>query len=165
LPILLLFSFFYRLRAPFIFFIVFYLVSIAVTPVLLNVDETFFARFSSYAQFVQLPLPQWWLGIGFGQYASLPFPVFVSPEGLSTLVVDSIASLWGGVLLEGGIVFATLFCLYLARLTQTAKDSTGYALIAVLILLANYYSPWWPIVSLALAYAIYSREPRSPVTE
>jgi len=159
LPLLALFSLFYVLRAPFLFFVVFYAANLLVTPYVLNLDESFFARFSSYAQFMHLPATQWWFGIGFNQYATLPFPVFVSPEGFSTLVVDSIASLWGGVLLEGGIVFATLFCLYLSRLTQTARDGTGYALMAILIMLANYYSPWWPIVSLALAYTIVSRDP------
>lgn len=163
LPLLILFSFFYYFRAPFLFFIVFYLANLAIAPLVLNIDESFFARFASYAQFLGLPASRWWLGIGFGQYSSLPYPVFISPEGLSTFVVDSIASLWGGVLLEGGIVFATLFCLYLTRITQLAKDSTGYALMAILIMLANYYSPWWPIVSLALAYTIASRNPSQPV--
>jgi len=159
----MLFSLFYYLRAPILFFIVFYILNFALTPIVLNIDESFFARFMSYAQFAALPTSEWWLGIGFGQYSTLPFPVFISPEGASTLVVDSIASLWGGVLLEGGIVFATLFCLYLTRITQMARNSTGFALMAILIMLANYYSPWWPIVSLALAYTIASRRPKAGV--
>jgi hypothetical protein len=157
IPLLVLFSLFYFLRAPFLFFPVFYALNLLVTPQVLNLDESFFARFSSYSQFLHLPPEDRWLGIGFDQYSTLQFPVYVSPEGLATLVVDSIASLWGGILLEGGIIFTTLFCLYLSRLCQTARNSTGYALMAILIMLANYYSPWWPIVSLALAYTIVSR--------
>jgi hypothetical protein len=158
LPLLLLFGLFAFLRVPFLFFVLFYAVNLSIAPAVLNVDETFFARFSSYIQFLRLDPSQWWFGIGFNQYSKLEFPRFVSPEGTATLVVDSIASLWGGVLLEGGIFFATLFCLYLSRLTRVAKDSTGFALMAILIMLANYYSPWWPIVSLALAYTVVSQD-------
>jgi hypothetical protein len=157
-PLLLLFSLFYSIRAPFLFFVAFYALNLAIAPAVINIDETFFARFSSYEQFVRLPPWQWLTGTGFNQYSSLQFPVFVNEDGIATMVVDSIASLWGGVLLEGGIFFALLFCLYLSRITQVAKSGTGFALMAILIMLANYYSPWWPIVSLALAYALVSRE-------
>jgi len=162
LPLLGVFSLFYFFRAPFLFFLLFYVFNLVVTPIVLNIDETFFARFTSYAQFLHLPVSQWWFGIGFNQYSTLPVPIFITPDGIPTLVVDSIASLWGGVLLEGGIVFAAMFCFYLNRLTQAARDSTGYALLAILLMLANYYSPWWPIVSLALAYSIVSRD--GPIT-
>ncbi|CAN5395260.1 hypothetical protein BH11ARM2_BH11ARM2_10630 [soil metagenome] len=165
LPLLALFSFCYFLRVPLVFFILFYAVNLAITPIVVNIDETFFARFTSYSQFLKLPVSDWWLGIGFNQYSTLPTPVFISDEGIPTLAVDSIASLWGGVLLEGGIVFATMFCLYVDRLTRAARDSTGYALMAILIMLANYYSPWWPVVSLALAYTIVSRKPRIEVAQ
>jgi hypothetical protein len=142
---------------PYLFFALFYAVNLALAPRMLNLDETFFARFSSYAQFLRLPESQWWLGIGFNQYSTLPTPVFLNAAGTPTFAVDSIASLWGGMLLEGGLAFATAFCLYVDRVTCAARDLTGYALVAILIMLANYYSPWWPIVSLALAYAVYSR--------
>jgi hypothetical protein len=170
IPLLAIFTLFSFLRAPFAFFVCFYLVNLFIAPYVVNLDETFFARFSSYQQFLSLPSARWWFGIGFNQYATtFQFPTFYSPEGVSTLVVDSIASLWGGVLLEGGIVFATLFCFYLSRISQASKDATGFALIAILIMLANYYSPWWPIVSFALAYTVISRLPRNdsaiPATE
>ena len=159
LPLLAVFSLFFLLRAPFLFFVVFYLANLFVAPQLLNLDESFYARFSSYSQFLNLPHTQWWFGIGFNRYSSLDIAQYVSPEGLPGLVVSSIASLWGGLLLEGGIVFTTLFCFYVSRVCTEARSAAGYSLVAILIMLANYYSPWWPIVSLALAYAIVSREP------
>jgi len=159
LPLLAVFSLFFYLRVPFLFFVVFYLGNLFVAPRLLNLDESFFARFSSYSQFMALPQSRWWFGIGFNRYATLETAQYISPEGLPGLVVSSIASLWGGILLEGGIVFTTLFCTYISRVCTQARSAAGYSLVAILIMLANYYSPWWPIVSLAIAYAIVSREP------
>jgi len=104
LPLLALFSLFYYLRVPFLFFVAFYMANLFLAPQLLNLDESFFARFSSYSQFLNLPDTQWWFGIGFNRYSTLNAAQYVSPEGLPGLVVSSIASLWGGLLLEGGIV-------------------------------------------------------------
>jgi len=159
LPILLLFSLFYRLRITWLFFVVFYAANLLIYPIVLNRDETFFARFSSYSQFAALPPDQKILGIGFNQYATLELPQFVNALGITTQIVESLGSLWGGLLLEGGIIFTVIFCLYVDHLIRGARWGTGYALMAILIMLANYYSPWWPIVSLALAYVLYSRAP------
>lgn len=160
LPLVLIFALFAFFRVPFLFFVAFYLANFLVMPYLINWDESFFARLQSYRQFLGLDPFHMLFGIGFNQYASaVEAPQFISPEGIPLLTVSSIASLWGGVLFEGGLVFATLFCGYVTDLYQRAKDGFGFAFIVVLIMLANYYSPWWPIVSFALAYVVISREP------
>ena len=167
LPLLLLFSLLSRYRLTWLFFVLFYTANLVIYPRVLNLDESFFARFSSYSLFAAEPFTTQLLGIGFNQYNKLNVIQYVSPEGLPGLVVDSLGSLWGGLLLEGGIVFTVCFCLYITRLVNDAKFGTGYALMAILIMLANYYSPWWPIASFALAYVLYSRNPvkAAPNTE
>ncbi len=159
IPLVFLFWIFSLFNVSLLFFVCFYFANFLVTPFLLNVDESFFARFSSYHQFLDLKPMQQILGIGFNQYRSLPIPQFVTPEGSATLVVESLGSLWGGILLEGGVVFSSLFCIYVARVSRESRHGFGFAFVAILIMLANYYSPWWPIVSLALAYSIHSQEP------
>ena len=159
LPLLLFFSLLSRYRLTWLFFVLFYTANLVIYPRVLNLDESFFARFSSYSLFAAEPFTTQLLGIGFNQYNKLNVIQYMTPEGLPGQVVDSLGSLWGGLLLEGGIVFTVCFCLYITRLVNGAKFGTGYALMAILIMLANYYSPWWPITSFALAYVLYSRYP------
>ena len=159
LPLVLIFSIFSYYNLPFLFFVLFYLVNVVATPLLINVDESFFARFSSYGQFLGLDSFHQLLGIGFGQYNTLPIPQFVSSDGIPSLLVDSLASLWGGLLLEGGAIFTVVFCVYVSKISLSSKNGFGFAFVAILLMLANYYSPWWPIVSLALAYTIVSKTP------
>ena len=157
LPLLLIFSLLYRLRLTWLFFVLFYVANLAIYPRIINLDSSFFARFSSYSIFAAEPFTNQLLGIGFNQYNKLNVIQYITPLGVPDLIVDSLGSLWGGLLLEGGIVFTACFCLYITRLVNGAKFGTGYALMAILIMLANYYSPWWPITSFALAYLLHSR--------
>jgi|GEM_PF-2560698 len=159
LPLLLFFGLLYRYRLTWLFFVLFYAANLIIYPRVLNLDESFFARFSSYSLFAAEPFTTQLLGIGFNQYNKLNVIQYITPEGLPGLVVEALSSLWGGLLLEGGILFTICFCLYANRLVNIAKFGTGYALMAILIMLANYYSPWWPILSFALAYVLHSRAP------
>lgn len=163
LPLLLLFGLLSRYRLTWLFFVLFYAANLVIYPQVLNLDESFFARFSSYSLFAAEPFMTQLLGIGFNQYNKLNVIQYMTPEGLPGLVVESLGSLWGGLLLEGGIVFTVCFCLYIIRLVNGAKFGTGFALMAILIMLANYYSPWWPITSFALAYVLYSRYPMKTI--
>lgn len=166
IPLLLLFGLFYRWKIPWMFFLVFYAANLIIFSYLMNLDASFFARFSSYNIFITLPLEQKIFGIGLNQAAAeLGLVRFVNENGLEGDLYDPLSSLWGGLLVEGGILFTACFCLYVTRLTTYAKDGTAYALMASLLMLANYYSPWWPVLSLTIAYVLHSRHPFSARVE
>ncbi len=160
IPLLLLFALFYKRKKVWMFFLVFYAANLIFFSSLMNIDASFFARFSSYNIFISLPLDQKIFGIGFNQAATeLGLVRFVSDIGLEGDLYDPLSSLWGGLLVEGGILFTACFCMYMSRLTMMAKHATGYALMATLLMLANYYSPWWPVLSLTVAYVLHSTAP------
>jgi hypothetical protein len=73
--------------------------------------------------------------------------------------VASLASIWGAWLFEGGVVLVALVIWWLAHVIRGAGWREGLALVALLLMLSNYNSPWWPIVSLAVAECMVDRRP------
>ena len=129
-------------------FSAYYLAAIVVTPFVLLRDLTYFARFSAYDIFLHSsPLVQA-IGRGVGSY-----PQFqdLNPIMFNGIPIDSLASIWGGVLFEGGVLLVGLTIWWIARIMRGAGWREGLALLAVLLMLSNFNSPWWPIVSLAIA--------------
>jgi hypothetical protein len=169
--LLVLFALFYRLRITWLFFVAFYIMNLLVAPGVVWLGETFFTRFIAYRIFADAPTAVQLIGVGFNRYHTLqgesygPFAYMPPPvmPGFVASRTDEITanlySMWGGLLIEGGLVFVGVFCAYVVRVVARARDATGYALIAVLLMLANFYSPWWPIVAFALAYALHSAAP------
>lgn len=133
---------------------VYYFAALLVTPFVLMRGLTYFARFSAYDIFLKSgPLDQT-IGRGVGSY-----PEFFesNPVRFQNVDIDSLASLWGGLLFEGGVVLVALAIWWIARIMRDAGWREALALIATLLMLSNFNSPWWPIVSLAVAQCLVYR--------
>lgn len=133
---------------------VYYFAVLVVTPFVLLRDTTFYARFSAYDIFLGSDPIHQVVGRGIGSYPNFFAIHQVQFDGQD---VASLASIWGGWLFEGGIVLVGLVIWWLAGVVRGAGWREGLALIAVLLMLSNYNSPWWPIVSLALAQCLVQR--------
>lgn len=140
-----------RNRRVVLLFVTYYIAAVIVTPFVLLRDTTFFARFSAYEIFrISGPVEQLF-GHGVGSY-----PQYFEANGVQYLGQDvaSLASIWGGWLFEGGVVLVALVILWLGRVVWRAEWREGLALVALLLMLSNFNSPWWPIASLALAQCL-----------
>lgn len=145
---------FVRNRRLMLLFVTYYAVVLVITPVVLLRDTTYFARFSAYDIFLRSgPLDQI-VGRGLGSYSRYFEVNQVQFDGQD---VASLASIWGAWLFEGGVILAGLVVWWLARTVRRAGWREGLALVAILLMLSNYNSPWWPIVSLALAECLTDR--------
>ena len=145
---------FVRNRRIVVLFGTYYAIALVITPVVLYRDVTFFARFSAYDIFLRSgPLDQL-LGRGLGSYGHYFMINQVTFDGQD---VASLASIWGAWLFEGGLVLVALVIWWLAHVIRGAGWREGLAFVAVLLMLSNYNSPWWPIVSLALAECMVDR--------
>jgi hypothetical protein len=137
-----------RRRTPYPILIVYYGVVLVATPILLNRDLTYYARFSSYDIFLRSSGLQKVFGHGVGSYIGYFREHQVNYQGIE---VASLASLWGSFLFEGGIVLAGLVIVWVQTVMRRTGWREGFALFALLIMLSNFNSPWWPVVSLAFA--------------
>lgn len=130
---------------------VYYLAALVVTPLVLLRDTTYFARFSAYSIFLRADLLSQLVGRGLGAYPTYfrEHPVIFKGQP-----VESLASVWGGFLFEGGALLVILVIGWLAFVVRRATWREGLALFAVLLMLSNYNSPWWPLVCLSLAQCL-----------
>ena len=148
---------FIRRRRIAVILAAYYLIAIVLTPFVLNRDVTYYSRFFAYAVFRKSTVITQVLGHGVGAYPSffrMFHPRFQGQD------VASLASVWGGFLFEGGVVLVLLVVWWLATVVRRTQWREGLALLALLLMLSNYNSPWWPIVSLALAQCfLISRSP------
>jgi hypothetical protein len=132
---------------------VYYLVVLWITPFVLNRDVTYYSRFFAYHVFLDSSLIDQFLGRGIGAYPSFFRAFHPQFQGQD---VASLASIWGGFIFEGGVVLVVLVVGWLATVVRRTQWREGLALLALLLMLSNYNSPWWPIVSLALAQCFVS---------
>jgi hypothetical protein len=139
----------------------YYVAAILVTPYVLNRDITYYSRFSPYDIFLRSSPIDQIAGRGLGSY-----PAYFAREQVSFNGVDvaSLASVWGGFLFDGGVLLAALVVWWIARVIRRSPWREGIALFAVLIMLSNYNSPWWPLVSLALAQCLVLQRKVHPWT-
>ena len=147
---------FVRRRRVAIILAAYYLTVIWLTPFVLNRDITYYTRFFAYDVFRKSTSITQVLGHGVGAYPSF-FRVF-HPQ-FQGQDVASLASVWGGFLFEGGVVLVLLVVWWLATVVRKTQWREGLALLALLLMLSNYNSPWWPIVSLALAQCFLIARP------
>lgn len=133
----------------------YYVAALVVTPMVLLRDVTYFARFSAYDIFLRSGFIDRLLGRGTGAYERFFETNQVQFDGQE---VASLASIWGAWLFEGGVVLVVLVVWWLSRIIRRAGWREGLALLALLLMLSNYNSPWWPIVSLALAECLVDRQ-------
>jgi hypothetical protein len=146
---------FVRNRRVMLLLSTYYLVALVVTPIVLFRDVTYYSRFSAYDIFLRSGPVDQLFGRGTGAYSSYFELNQVQFGGQD---VASLASIWGAWLFEGGLVLVALVIWWLARVIRGAGWREGVALLALLLMLSNYNSPWWPIVSLALAECLVTRE-------
>jgi hypothetical protein len=141
--------------------VVYYIAAMIVTPLVLYRDITYYARFSPYDIFLRSgPLDQF-IGRGLGSY---PAYFAVEQVRFDGIEVRSLASVWGGFLFEGGVVLVILVIGWLARLIRSTGWPEGLTLLTVLLMLSNYNSPWWPLVSLAVAQCLFRQRKDSEWT-
>jgi hypothetical protein len=145
---------FIRRRRIAVILVIYYLIALWVTPSVLNRDVTYYSRFFAYDVFRRSSLIDQVLGHGIGSYPSF-FRTF-RPH-FDNQDVASLASVWGGFIFEGGVTLVALVIIWLARVVQRTQWPEGLALLALLLMLSNFNSPWWPIVSLALAQCFVTK--------
>jgi hypothetical protein len=154
---------FIRRRRIAVILVIYYLGVLLVTPFVLNRDVTYYSRFFAYDVFRKSSLINQILGRGIGTYPSFFRAFHPQFEGQD---VASLASVWGGFVFEGGVVLAVLVIVWLATIIHRTQWREGLALLALLLMLSNFNSPWWPIVSLALAQCFVTERqftgPRRP---
>ena len=145
---------FIRNRRVMLLFATYYVTALLVTPLVLYRDVTYFARFSAYDIFLRSNVVDQLVGRGAGAYGRY-FETF--QVQFQNQDVASLASIWGAWLFEGGLVLVGLVIWWLARIVRRTGWREGLALVALLLMLSNYNSPWWPVVSLALAECLVTR--------
>jgi hypothetical protein len=152
---------FIRRRRVMLLFAAYYVVAVLVTPFVLTRDVTYYARFSAYDIFLSSNILEQLLGRGVGAYDRFFEINQVQFDGQD---VASLASVWGAWLFEGGIALVALVIWWIAQVTRRAGWLESLSFIALLLMLSNYNSPWWPIVCLALAECLVGRGRRKDKT-
>jgi hypothetical protein len=132
----------------------YYMGALIIAPHVLNRDLTFYARFSAYDIYLHSDILRILIGHGLGSFPRFAKEMDVAFNGVSILSLNSV---WGGFLFEGGALLAILAISWLAGIIRTSPWRDGLTLFALLLMLSNYNSPWWPLVCLALAQCLVNR--------